>query len=525
MALPTALYTAEQVRELDKRAIASGVSGFELMTRAAQVSFGALLDQWPACRSLIILAGTGNNGGDGNVLAAIARQQGMRVIVLQCGDAAGLKGEALLALQLAQKHSVQAAVFSTETFQNETNHSNAQETVLVDALLGTGAHGALREPFAAAVNCVNNSGFPVLALDVPSGLCATTGHVVHDAVRAHLTVSFIALKQGLLTGKGPLHVGRILFHDLDIGSSASAEMTPASRRIDIQSIARLFTKRKADTHKGNCGHVVVVGGELGYGGAAIMCAESATRCGAGTVSLVTRGAHVGAALARRPELMVLGVNDAVNTLQDEPALDGLLQRASVIAIGPGLGRTLWSRQLLQRVLQENNAGTPLVVDADALNLLSENEARAEGEKLKGGSKRRERWILTPHPGEAARMLGCSTEEVQADRFAAVKKLQTLYGGVCLLKGAGSLLCYQVRGEQQIDLCTEGNPGMASGGMGDVLSGIIAAFVAQEFGLSDSLRAGVCVHGESADLAAENGERGLLATDLLPRLRELINRQD
>jgi hydroxyethylthiazole kinase-like uncharacterized protein yjeF len=515
MTLPAELYTAAQVRELDRRAIASGVSGFELMSLAGRVAFNAILQHWPACRTLLILAGTGNNGGDGFILAALASAAGMRVTVLQCGDPLAIKGDALQAREQALANGVYCSEFSMATFTEAAHHCKP-EAVLVDALLGTGFSGALRETYAEAVDAINHCNLPVVALDVPSGLCSSSGRIYQDAVRATMTVTFVALKQGLFTGKGPACCGEIVFHNLDTGHVPV--LTPSSRRIDIQSVVALFKPRAADAHKGDCGHVLVVGGELGFGGAALMAAESAARSGAGTISLATRSAHISPALARRPELMVHGIDNFEPGHAEIKRFETLLNRADVIVAGPGLGSSKWSRQMLQRVLQQglqrDFRPTSLVLDADALNLLSEDA---------GHIKRRDNWIFTPHPGEAARLLGCEAAQIEADRFTAVRQLQAMWGGVCLLKGAGSLLCYEIDGEQRVDVCTEGNPGMASGGMGDVLSGIIAAFIAQGLSLADSLRAGVCVHGESADLAASAaGQRGLLATDLLAHLSGLIN---
>jgi len=251
-----------------------------------------------------------------------------------------------------------------------------------------------------------------------------------------------------------------------------------------------------------------------------MAAEAALRAGSGLVSLITRSEHRSAMLARCPEIMVIATEDT----EAYSRISELLQLASAIVIGPGLGKTAWSRPLLQKALQQQVVGkTPLIVDADGLNLLAERTGQHK-------STRRDNWILTPHPGEAARLLGCSTQEIQQDRFAAVVDLQRRWGGVCLLKGAGSLISYIADTKSPaedninvIDLCSVGNPGMASGGMGDILSGVTGGLVSQGFTLSDSMRIACCVHGEAADLAAiEHGQRGLAATDLLPYIRRLLN---
>lgn len=520
--LPRALYTAAQVRALDELAIVQeGISGAELMERAANVVLHTVLQRWPQLRRLIVVVGTGNNGGDGYLVAALAAARGLSVNVLEPGDPTRLRGDARTARERARQQSVPCEPMPSVMEQ-------AADTVVIDALLGIGYTGELRSEYAAAIGCMNDSGLPVVAVDVPSGLHGDTGVAAGPAVRATLTVCFIGLKQGLFTGAGPDCAGEVVFHDLalperilrgEIGAS------PSSTRIDINAVSGLLRPRRPGTHKGECGHVLVVGGDVGYGGAALMAAEAAARAGAGTVSLLTRQVNVTAALARRPEIMVRGIE--APDAEDGSVVSDLVRRADVVVIGPGLGRSSWSRSVLRNVLQQATDRIPLVVDADALNLLAEAAAERRETSPSGESTyapNRHRWVLTPHPGEAARLLGCSNADVQSDRFAAVRRLQQTWGGVCLLKGAGSLLCYvEPSGSVHIDLCTEGNPGMATGGMGDVLSGLVGACIAQGLNLADSLRCAVCIHGESADLAAAaHGERGLLATDLFVHIQHLVN---
>lgn len=537
--LPRALYSANQVRAIDRYAIEqAAIPGAELMQRAASVVLNVILQRWPQVRRLLVVCGTGNNGGDGYLVAALAGMQGLHVRVLEPGAVERLKGDALSARQKALAQGISCAPMSAGDIESPNLEV---DTVIVDALLGIGMQGGLRPEYRDAINWINATGLPVVAVDIPSGLNSDTGVAADVVVRAVVTVCFIGLKQGLLTADGPDCTGEIVFHDLALPEmvlrSAPVRAVSATR-IDVQSVARLLRPRRPSTHKGDCGHVLVVGGDVGYGGAALMAAEAAARAGAGTVSLLTRAAHVTAMLSRRPEIMVRAVEapDGV----DAEMVVRMIARASVVVIGPGLGRSPWSSSLLRLVLQVAGQRIPLVVDADALNLLAEK--RAQLSELAGSAGvanapagtaglRRQNWVLTPHPGEAARLLGWRNEQVKADRFAAVRLLQELWGGVCLLKGAGSLLCFKgsgfeesgLEGAAHIELCTEGNPGMATGGMGDVLSGMIGAFIAQGLSLADSLRCGVCIHGASADLAAAAaGERGLLATDLLQHIRQLIN---
>lgn len=521
--LPVSLYTAAQVKELDRLAIDKfGVAGFELMRRAASVVVNSILQAWPHLRRVIVVAGTGNNGGDGYLVAALAADHGLAVRVIEAADRTSVIGDALLAREQAEERAIACLPFTE--FAVVLAEGSLSDTVVVDALLGIGFKGPLHAGYKEVIDTLNNSGLPVVSIDLPSGLCADTGVVREVAVRADITVCFIGLKQGLLTADGPDYAGRIVFHDLELPEAlmqSESAPVPSATRIDINSVSGLLSKRRPSMHKGDCGNVLVVGGDVGYGGAAMMSAEAATRAGAGTVSLLTRSANVAAALARRPEIMVRGLDEP-----DNETVADMVARSQAIVIGPGLGRTHWSRTLLRMIMQCAADRIPLIVDADALNLLAEKMADLKDPDRRSEStplRRRENWIMTPHPGEAARLLGVSVEQIQVDRFAALRELQTTYGGVCLLKGAGSLLCFNDASGHNIELCTEGNPGMASGGMGDVLSGLIAAFVAQGLSLADSLRAAVCVHGESADLAAAaNGERGLLATDLFPFVRQLVN---
>jgi NAD(P)H-hydrate epimerase len=488
--LPYDLYRAEQVRELDRLAIEYyGISGNGLMATAGQVLFDEIRRNWPRLRNIAVLCGGGNNAGDGYVVARLALQAGMAVEVYQLVEPHHLKGAARHAWEEAEAAGVSMIGYDGQRIDGHE--------LIVDALLGTGLSGELSGHWAEAVAGINEAGSPVVAVDIPSGLCADSGRVLGCAVRADLTVSFIALKRGLLTNEGPDHCGQLVFSGLNVPHEVYGHQAPAVRRIDYQALAPLLPPRRRNAHKGDHGHVLVIGGEHGMSGAARMAAEAAARVGAGLVSVATRASHAALLSAARPELMCHGIEDV-----DE--LEPLLHRASVVAIGPGLGLDAWGRRMLARVLQ---CHLPLVLDADALNLLAIEPLRHD------------KWVLTPHPGEAARMLGCSSEEIQADRFAAVAALEASYGGTVILKGSGSLVL-GVDGESA--LCSEGNPGMASGGMGDVLTGTIAGLIAQGLALREAARLGVAMHAAAADAAAREGERGMLATDLLPHLRRLAN---
>jgi hydroxyethylthiazole kinase-like uncharacterized protein yjeF len=486
------LYTAEQTRELDRLAIeGQGIPGIQLMSRAGRVTFELVLHQYPATSRLQIFCGTGNNGGDGFIVAALARRRGLKCRVYQVGDAHKITGDAQAARQQALEEGVEIVPFSGDL--------EIEEGVIVDALLGTGLRGEVSGDSAAAIGLINSCTWPVVAVDIPSGLCSDSGRRLGEVVAADHTVAFIGLKRGQFTGAAAAVCGVLHFADLDVPPAVYAQLSPAAERLQLESLLPLLPRRAPDAHKGNFGHVLVIGGDHGMAGAALLAGEAAARCGAGLVSVATRELHVAALVARRPELMVRGVEVGHD-------LQSLLENASVVAVGPGLGQTPWSEQLLHRAA---DSGLPMVVDADALNLLAKGRVP--------GTAARDNWILTPHPGEAARLLGIETREVQADRFAAVVALQQRFGGVVLLKGAGTLVC-DGRG---MFVSEYGNPGMASGGMGDVLSGVLAALLAQGLDLSAATRLGVCLHGRAAEFASAGGSKGLLAADLMPCLRQLL----
>ncbi len=485
------LYTAGQTRALDQCAIEKhGIAGVTLMARAAAVAFRYLLELWPETDAITVFCGTGNNGGDGYLLADLAHKRGIGATVVQLGDSSKITGDALLAREQAMANGVPVCSFDV--------HQMPIDGVLVDAMLGTGLGGTLRGEYPAVISTINSSHLPVLAIDIPSGICSDTGRVLGDAVRADLTVTFIGMKRGLFTFEAPEYTGAVQFADLGVPASVYQSTGGNCARLDLAALLERLPARALTTHKGHCGTVLVVGGDYGMAGAAAMAAEAALRCGAGLVSVATRPEHVAALVARAPEAMPRGVSS-------DEEFTPLLEAADVLVAGPGIGDSAWSRQLLHRSLA---SGKPVLLDADALTM------RAKGVVEDSGAGPR---IMTPHPGEAARLLGTTAAVVQADRFAAIEELQARYSATVVLKGNGSLIADR----EQTLLCDYGNPGMASGGMGDVLSGVIGSLWAQGLTTIEAAALGTCLHGAAADIAAEEGQRGLLATDLLPRLRALL----
>ena len=486
--LPNNLYTSEQTRELDR--ITSEefeVSGTVLMERAGTVAFDLLRSRWPNAKQLCIVCGTGNNGGDGFVVARLAHEQDYQVEVLVVGDGNKIKGDALASKQRLEGCGVNVQVYG--------NGKLPLADIVIDAVFGTGLKDTVTGDAVHAINAINQHGTPILALDIPSGLIADTGTAHAEVVNAAVTISFMGLNRGLLTAKGPDCCGELLFDDLQIPSAAMHKITTSTKRLDIS--LSLFEKRNKDSHKGMFGHVLVVGGDVGMSGAARLACESALRTGTGLVSLATRYAHASMVNSSRPEIMS-------HPAERENEINELIEKANVVAVGPGLGKSEWAATLFAAAINSEKA---LIVDADALNLLAMEPIQ------------RDNWILTPHPGEAARLLDCSIDEIQADRFSAVQKIAEKYGGTVVLKGNGSL----IYSENMTYLCDKGNPGMASGGMGDVLTGIIASLLAQGLSMTNAANVGVHLHASAGDAAAKGaGERGLLASDLMPAIRRLIN---
>lgn len=485
------LYTAEQTRALDRCAIdGHGVPGINLMSRAASAAFDCLLGAWPAPEQLQVLCGTGNNGGDGFLIADLAHKRGIPVVIYQVGDASKIGGDALMARRQAEANGVPMEAFDDTVL--------LPLGVVVDAMLGTGLGGDVRGDYLLAIDAINNSGAAVLAVDIPSGLCSDTGRVLGSAVRADVTVSFIGLKRGLFTLQAADYTGELQFSDLKVPPQVYRQVGADCHRLELETLLEDLPPRPANAHKGMYGTVLVIGGDYGMAGAAAMAAEAALRCGAGLVRVATRPEHVAPLVARTPEVMPLGVESGDD-------LAPLLEAADVLVVGPGLGQSPWAQYLAQAAVA---SGKPMVLDADGLNLLADGKL---------GDAPLANRVITPHPGEAARLLALGNAEVQADRFAAARALQQRYGGVAVLKGNGSLIA----GADELLLADYGNPGMASGGMGDVLSGVIGSLMAQGQAPLEAAALGVCLHGAAGDIAAEEGLRGLAATDLIPWLRELL----
>jgi NAD(P)H-hydrate epimerase len=483
------LYRAEQVRELDRQAIeVHGIPGYELMCRAGGRVFETLRARWPEVDSVTVCCGGGNNGGDGYVVARLARAAGMNVQVIALKSPTELGGDAGRAARdwLEGGDDVDAP------------DSGILGEVIVDSMLGTGLDRPAEGAYAELIERVNRAGGPVVAVDVPSGLSADTGMPTGPCVQADCTISFIGVKRGLWTGQAGRWCGRVLFDDLGVPDAVHEAVESDGELMDADDLDHWLLPRAPDTHKGDLGHVLIIGGDTGMAGAPLLAGMAALRSGSGLVSVATRAEHALSALSLQPELMV-------HPVEELDRLDQLLERADVIALGPGLGRSSWSRLVWKRAL---SASRPVVLDADGLNLLAgESDELVRGENL----------ILTPHPGEAARLLDCRVAEVQSDRFAAVRELARRFNCTAVLKGHGSLVA-DARG--RVGVCPHGNPAMATAGMGDALTGVVASLWGQQLPDFEAACCGTLVHALAGDWAAA-GLRQILASDLIGALEHVL----
>jgi len=510
-------YSAQQVLEHEALAAQSQkLAMYELMERAGTAAFVVLQQRWPKSKSILVLSGKGNNGGDGFIVARLAHLANMQVSVLITCDIVDIKGDALIAYQAMLDAGVSIRISSVLT-QNLIEYINDfSGDVIVDALFGIGFRGALNAPMQKLVSAINEHKAKVISVDIPSGLCATTGFVSEsNAVIADVTVTFIVYKQGLLTGQAANFVGELVLADIGLGK-VFTQLVPS--HVVYQQNYPLFNgvsplqERLKTSHKGSIGQVLAVGGGRGMPGAIRLASEAALRCGAALVSVCCHQKNQALIINGRPELML--APSEVQQLTDST----VMKKAKVILLGPGLGQRDWSKDLFNLVISDviENKEKWLVIDADGLTLLSQKNSPTKESQTKHFCSR---WILTPHPKEAASLLDCDVASIEADRFSAARNIAKKYGGICILKGAGSL----ISDGQQVVINSTGNAGMASGGMGDVLSGIVAALALQ---VNDHFAAtclAVYIHGAAGDIIANNhGQRGMLASDLFAPLQKLVN---
>ena len=498
-------YSAKQVLE-NEAGVAQNqqIAMYQLMERAGSAAFEKLHQYWPKANSILVVCGKGNNGGDGFVIARLAHLAGMQVTVLLTCDVKSLKGDALLAYQ----NMVSAGLTEVATTKLTEQVKLFSGDIIVDALFGIGFYGALALPMQELVTAINVNSANVLSVDIPSGLCASTGAVANNiAIIAKVTVTFIAYKQGLLTGQSANFVGEIILANLSLGDAFNQQVTCLhyfQKDYPLFDGASFLTKRLNTSHKGTIGQILAVGGDIGMPGAIRLASEAALRSGAGLVAVSCHQNNQALVFNGRPELM-LAPSDA-----DTLANSLVVNNAKVVLLGPGLGQTDWSQSLFDSIVTPFINGQKnghIVLDADGLTLLANTNYFCNS------------WVLTPHPKEAARLLGCDTATIETNRFYAVQAIAKKYGGVCVLKGAGTL----ISDGRTVVINSTGNAGMATGGMGDVLSGIIAALILQTENYFVATCLAVYIHGAAGDIIADTqGQRGMLASDLFVPLQRLVN---
>lgn len=520
--LPASLYSSEQVRDLDRRIIEAGTPGWTLMQRAARATYTAMAGNWPHLRSLCVFCGKGNNGGDGFLVARLAVDRGLSVSVIQVGfnneDGGSVAGRCADkdVTQMTDAQRAREAYLATGArLLNWQDNGEIAELVanadlVVDAMLGTGMSGEPRKEFCEAIELINRYSGAVLSVDMPSGLGSDTGNRLGEqAVIADMTVTFIGLKKGQFTGEAREYTGEVVFDDLQADKQILDTHPADARLCQMASLASAVPRRQSHAFKNGSGHLLVTGGNSGMGGAPLLAASAAIRCGAGLVSVATKPENTAAVIASQPELMAKGITTTQDILP-------LVEKADALVIGPGLGQDAWAQQLLVHCLLYllETRQVPVLLDADALNLIASRPQIAQLFR-----EYRNRYsasiVLTPHPGEACRLTGRRI----ADRFALMEVLQDSFESTIVLKGAGTLI-----GEAgEVSVCPYGNPVLATAGSGDVLSGVIGSLMAQGLDAFKAAELGVCLHAAAADLyLSEYGSRGMTAGDLPVLLAELLN---
>lgn len=487
-----ALYRTEDIRRIEQSAAALDEPP-ALMERAGLAAAELARERFLGSGgSVLVLAGPGNNGGDGFVLARHLKAWWCDVVVVFAGEPAKLSAEAAAAYD--------TWVAAGGKVEREFPR-NTRIDLIVDALFGIGLERDLAGGYQALVEAVNAHSAPVLALDIPSGLHADSGRILGCCVRADCTVTFIACKPGLVTLDGPDNCGEIVVRDL--GLDVESLLPARGHLITASALTRVLRPRPRNSHKGTFGNVIVIGGAEGMSGAALLAGRGALLCGAGRVYLGMLDRAAPSVDLVQPELMLRLAAEALE-----------LDHQACLVVGPGLGQSDAAKALLSQAMQRE---IPLVLDADALNLLGADRAL---QPL--CARRASPTLLTPHPAEAARLLQCSIATVQRDRVAAALALATRFHACTALKGVGTV-CTGPDGRWHIN--TSGNPGLASAGMGDVLSGILGALLSQGATAESAIVAGVYLHGAASDAlrADHGGPVGMTATEVARAARTILNR--
>ena len=504
------LVTAEEMRALDRATIEEyGTPGYELMERAGGAATEVLLDWLPPQRDrgarVVICAGPGNNGGDGFVMARRLRRAGFIVGVALLGRAAELRGDALRAFKAWRGGRTALHEIATEDDVAHLAEWLEGAACVVDALFGTGLKRPVEGLYAAVIGLINACDAPVFAVDVPSGLDADRGQPLGVAVRAAVTATFGFAKVGEVLYPGAEYCGRLEVVDIGLAPQAIAARPPRAALASLADVGPLVPRRRLDAHKGDAGHVLVLAGSRGKTGAAILAARAAARSGAGLVT-VAGPASLNAVYANGIlEAMSAELPDRDGRVCfDAGGLRALCAGKAALVVGPGLGTHADVRRIVAWILAE--VDVPVVLDADALTALAADLAVLRASRAPA--------LLTPHPGEMGRLIGASAADVQADRVGVARRFATAQGCTLVLKGARSVVAGS---DGFVWVNPTGNPGMASGGMGDVLAGALGGLLAQGLSTDAAARLGVYVHGLVGDHVARAGELGLLASDIVAGL--------
>ena len=500
--------TADEMRLLDRLTIEdAGIPGMVLMENAAREVTQAVQELYDGQSPVTVIAGTGNNGGDGLAVARQLTVAGVETLVVLVGGRELVSGDALTQLDIVDTLGIDIIEVDEDDVPEEAFEALELAGVCVDAVFGVGLSRNISGPAATILEALADVEAMIVSVDLPSGVCPNTGQVLGIAVAADVTVTFGMPKRGHTQYPGRALAGELIVADIGIPPAIIAHVGP---QVTLSSdIAPPYLPpRPPHAHKGQFGHIVIVGGGTGTSGAALLAGMAALRCGAGLCTVVTHTRVQGALEGRYPELMIeAGWSDEGLRSQ---VLDRLLDVADVIVAGPGLAVTPLGRAVVDKVLE---AERPVVLDAGALSILAPLGASG----IRGINR-----VITPHPGEAGRLLGMSSADVQIDRFAAVSELSARVGGTVVLKGAATLVASEDAG---ISVNTSGNPGMATAGTGDVLAGMCAAFMARELDTYEAVRTAVYVHGLAGDAAADLlGMESVIATDVLEALPGILHEQ-
>lgn len=506
--------TVAEMKNIEKAAIEEyGIPGIVLMENAGvevvrqiESILGNLYN-----KKISVFAGTGNNGGDGYVVARHLHNQGAKVKVFLIGSKANVQGDALTNLQIITHMGIDILEVANQHDWDKVKIAMTFTDCLVDALLGTGFTGQLRDNMTQVVECINKMNKVIISIDVPTGVDGDTGQIQGVAVKASHTITFALPKQGLLLYPGASYVGELYVADIGIPKLLLQDRSIQQNLITSTEAEEMFVRRQPDVHKGSCGKVLVVAGSKGLTGAAALSASAAMRSGAGTVTLGIAESLHDIMETKLTEVMTSPLAETSSGFVGEESfteIERLSLQNDVVAIGPGLGRHVETLSLVRRVIQTMER--PLVIDADALYaLIDHTSILAEAKSMP---------ILTPHPGEMARLVGLTPEEVNQDRVYIARQAAMEWGSIIILKGARTIVAFP---DGEVYINSSGNAGMATGGAGDVLTGVIAGLIGQGLSSHEAALTGVYIHGLAGDIVARSGMIGMIASDIIKALPAAI----